>query len=145
MGMQNVVNYLCPFFRNGSSIVNGRVYFVKPSTSALTFSDIEGLDGGDYIAIKDKDGTLLENPLLLNSEGRFSVQPFVDDGVDFKMIVCYPTGQPAEINDESMTYDVAYTINSFSQESEILSIGARKGCARERIRSGWRLLPPETL
>ena len=121
--MQNVVNYLCPFFRNGTPIVNGRVYFVKPDTTAQTFTDIVALEGADFIAIKDKDGTLLENPLSLNSEGRFSVQPFVDDGIDFKMIVCYPTGVPAEINDESMTYDVAYTINSFAQDSEILSIG----------------------
>ena len=121
--MQNVVNYICPFFRNGSPIVNGRVYFVKPDTTAQTFSDVVNLDSADFIAIKDKNGTLLENPLPLNSEGRFSIQPFVDDGLDFKMIVCYPTGVPAELHDESMTYDVAYTINSFAQQGEILSIG----------------------
>lgn len=121
--MQNVVNYLCPFFRNGTPIVNGRVYFVKPDTTAQTFTDIVALEGADFIAIKDKNGTLLENPIPLNSEGRFQIQPFVDDGIDFKMIVCYPTGEPAELHDESMTYDVAYTINSFAQQGEILSIG----------------------
>lgn len=121
--MQNVVNYLCPFFRNGNPIVNGRVYFVKPDTTAQTFTDIVALEGADFIAIKDKNGTLLENPLSLNSEGRFQIQPFVDDGIDFKMIVCYPTGEPAELHDESMTYDVAYTISSFAQQGEILSIG----------------------
>lgn len=121
--MQNVVNYMCPFFRNGMPIVNGRVYFLKQSTSAQTFSDIEGLDGAYFIPVKDKDGTRIENPLQLNAEGRFSVQPFVDDGVNFKMVVCYPTGVPADINDESMTYDVAYTINAFAQGGEIIDIG----------------------
>ncbi len=38
--MQNVVNLHAPFLYNGEPIVNGRVYFVKDDTSALTFDQV---------------------------------------------------------------------------------------------------------
>ena len=117
--MQNVVNYRCPFFKDRKPIVGGRVYFVKPSTTAQTFNSVSGLDYADYIAVKDKNGTLLENPLSLNDEGCFETQPFVEDGVEFKMIVCYPTEQPARLNDETPCWEVAYTIDSKTQTVEV--------------------------
>ena len=65
--MQNIVNYLCPFFGyDGKPIVNGRVYFVKPDTSAQTFEELSGLDAADFVTVKDKDGTALANPLSLD-------------------------------------------------------------------------------
>lgn len=95
------------------------MYFVKPSTTAQTFNSVASIDYADYIAVKDKDGTLLENPLPLNDEGSFETQPFVEDGVEFKMIVCYPTGQPARHNDETPCWEVAYTIDSKTQTMEV--------------------------
>lgn len=117
--MQNVVNLHTPFLYNGEPIVNGRVYFVKDDTSALTFDQVLGLDNAFFVPVYDKDGTVLENPLSLDSEGCFSVQPFVDDGLDFKMIVCRPTGVDADLNDETPAWDVAYTMVSKSQTIEI--------------------------
>ena len=87
--MQNVCNYMCPFFlEDGLPDIAGRVHFVQPSCSA---APEEGTDP-DYILIYDKDHTPLENPLPLNDEGAFEHQPFVDDGIDFRMIVEAPTG-----------------------------------------------------
>lgn len=110
--MQNVVNLLCPFFRNRLPIVGGKVYFVKPSTAAQNFSQVAGIDFADYVAIYDKNHVLLENPMPLNDEGFFETQPFVNDGVEYKMIVCYPTGLPALLNDDTPCWEVAYTIDS---------------------------------
>ena len=70
--MQNVVNLHAPFLYNGEPIVNGRVYFVKDDTSALTFDQVLGLDNAFFVPVYDKDGTVLENPLSLDSEGCFS-------------------------------------------------------------------------
>ena len=87
--MQNVCNYMCPFFlEDGLPDIAGRVHFVQPSCSA---APEEGTDP-DYILIYDKDHTPLQNPLPLNDEGAFEHQPFVDDGIDFRMIVEAPTG-----------------------------------------------------
>lgn len=124
--MQNVANYLCPFFGiDGNPIVNGRVYFLKPDTSAQTFQSLTNLDAGDYITIKDKNGTPLENPLPLNSLGQFSTQPFADDGIDFKMVVCYPTGIPANLDDETPSWDIAYTMLSKAQHVSITYDGIK--------------------
>ena len=117
--MQNVVNLLCPFFRNRLPIVGGKVYFVKPTTTAQNFTQVAGLDFANYVAIYDKNHVLLENPLPLNEEGCFETQPFVNDGVEYKMIVCYPTGLPALLNDETPCWEVAYTIDSKTGSVEI--------------------------
>lgn len=93
--MQNIVNYLVPFYNeDGMPVSAGRVHFVKKGTSATKFEDITSQD---YITIKDKSGTVIENPLPLNSVGAFSIQPFVDEGVDFKMIVDEPTGYSVNV------------------------------------------------
>lgn len=117
--MQNVVNLLCPFFKDRNPIINGRVYFLQPDTSAQNFYEISNLDAADYVTIRSADGTLLENPLPLDEEGKFIIQPFVDDGVDYKMVVCYPTGLPALLNDETPCWDIAYTMQSKTGEVEI--------------------------
>lgn len=53
-GMQNVVNYIVPFFgKDGKPLSGGRVHFVKPDCSAAP-TDRED---PDYIAIFDTDGT----------------------------------------------------------------------------------------
>ena len=104
--MQNVVNYRTPFLFQGKPIVEGRVYFVKDNTSALTFDSVSGIDDAFFVNIYDKDHTPIENPLSLDSEGRFSVQPFVDNGINYKMIVCRPTGLPAELHDETPAWEV---------------------------------------
>lgn len=108
--MQNVVNYRTPFLLQGAPIVDGRVYFVKENTSALTFNS--ALDSAFFINIYDKDGSPLQNPLPLDSDGSFSIQPFVEDGLDFKMIVCRPTGISPDLNDESPAWEEAYTMVS---------------------------------
>lgn len=113
--MQNVVNLHCPFLLYGTPIVDGRVYFVKVDTAAQTFDQLAGLDDAFFINVYDKDGNDLANPLSLDSEGRFSVQPFVEDDTDFKMIVCRPTGISEDLNDETPAWDVAYTMVSKSQ------------------------------
>ena len=117
--MQNVVNLLCPFFKDRNPIINGRVYFLQPDTSAQNFYEISNLDAADYVTIRSADGTLLENPMPLDDEGKFKRQPFVDDGVDYKMVVCYPTGLPALLNDETPCWDIAYTMDSKTQKMEI--------------------------
>ena len=88
--MQNVVNYLCPFFlEDGRPNIAGRVHFVSPDCSA---APEEGTDP-DYISIYAADGTtLLVNPMPLDSSGVFEQQPFVQDGIDYRMIVEAPTG-----------------------------------------------------
>lgn len=88
--MQNVVNYLCPFFlEDGRPNIAGRVHFVSPDCSA---APEEGTDP-DYIQIYAADGTtLLVNPMPLDSSGVFEQQPFVQDGIDYRMIVEAPTG-----------------------------------------------------
>ena len=114
--MQNVVNYLTPFLLAGKPIVNGRVYFVKEETAALTFSQLSGLDSADFVTVYDRGGHPLENPLSLNAEGTWDYeggkQPFVDDGIDFKMIVCRPTGIDPDLNDETPAWELAYTMVS---------------------------------
>ena len=49
--MQNIINYLNLSLYNGKSIVNSRVYFVKKETTALTFSQLSGLDSADFISV----------------------------------------------------------------------------------------------
>lgn len=118
--MQNAVNYLCPFFgRDGKPIVNGRVYFVDVDTDAQTFADISGLDFADFIHIYDADGTELENPLPLDDLGQFGTQPFVQDGTDFKMIVCAPTGIDPDLYDQTPAWEVVWTMVSKAQHIEI--------------------------
>lgn len=118
--MQNVVNLHSPFIGlDGNPIVNGRVYFLKPDTSAQTFESLTSLDAGDYIVIKDRNGTALANPLPLDSYGNFQTQPFVDENTDYKMIVCYPTGLPSELNDETPSWDIAYTVYSKTQHIDV--------------------------
>lgn len=82
--MQNVINSMAPFTDplSGLPLSGGRVSFVMLDTD----------DETRYIDINDVDGTSLENPLPLDDSGRFTEQPFVADGVDFKMIVEKPTG-----------------------------------------------------
>ena len=82
--MQNVINTMTPFIDpiSGLPLSGGRVSFVMLETDSVT----------RYIDIKDVSGTSLENPLPLDDSGRFTEQPFVADGVDFKMIVEKPTG-----------------------------------------------------
>ena len=111
--MQNVSNYMCPFFlEDGLPDIAGRVHFVQPSCSA---APEEGTDP-DYILIYDKDHTPLENPLPLNDEGVFEHQPFVEDGIDFRMIVEAPTGIDdapwrtiAIIDSKAQVYSVTYS------------------------------------
>ena len=110
--MQNVVNLHCPFLFHGEPIVNGRVYFVKEDTAATTYNSVAGLDNAFFVPVYDKDGHALPNPLSLDSEGVFSVQPFVDEDTDYKMIVCRQTGVSPELNDETQAWEVAYTIDS---------------------------------
>lgn len=117
--MQNVVNLHTPFLVGGNPIVNGRVYFVKVGTDAQTFNQVAGLDNAFFINVYDKDGHNIENPLPLDSEGCFSVQPFVEDCTDFKMIVCRPTGISPDLEDDTAAWAVAYTMVSKSQEIKV--------------------------
>lgn len=111
--MQNVCNYLCPFFyEDGRPIIAGRVHFVSPDCSAAPSS----LEDPDYIQVYDADGTLLDNPLSLDSSGIFSHQPFVSDGIDFRMIVEAPTDmddspwrQVCIIDSKAQVYSVTYS------------------------------------
>lgn len=111
--MQNVSNYMCPFFlENGLPNVAGRVHFVQPDCSA---APLDGEDP-DYISIYDADGTELTNPLPLNNKGAFQHQPFVSDGIDFRMIVEAPTGNTfhpwitiAIIDSKAQVYSVTYS------------------------------------
>lgn len=112
--MQNVANYKCPFFlEDGLPDIAGRVHFVQPDCSAAPSS----LEDPDYIPIYAVDGvTLLENPLPLNSEGVFEHQPFVQDGIDFRMIVEAPTGiedapwrMVCIIDSKAQVYSVTYS------------------------------------
>lgn len=115
-GMQNVVNYIVPFFgKDGKPLSGGRVHFVKPDCSAAP-TDRED---PDYIAIYDTDGTPLENPLGLDDLGKFQTQPFVADGIDFRMIVERPTGIPATLESEAPAWEQLYVIDSKSQKIEV--------------------------
>lgn len=119
--MQNIVNYLVPFFNeDGKPVSAGRVHFVKKGTSATKFDDITS---PDYIVIKDRNGTVLENPLKLSSVGTFSIQPFADEGVDFKMIVDEPTGLSAELNngivDDTNEWRTITVMDSESQRIDL--------------------------
>lgn len=115
-GMQNVVNYIVPFFgKDGKPLSGGRVHFVKPDCSAAP-TDRED---PDYIAIYDTDGTPLENPLGLDDLGKFQTQPFVADGIDFRMIVERPTGIPATLESEAPAWELLYIIDSKSQKIEV--------------------------
>lgn len=117
--MQNVTNLIVPFFgKDGRPISCGRVHFCKPDTTA---SDFKGLADKDYIVIKDKDGTPLKNPLLLNDLGRFAdgEQPFVEDGIEYKMIVDKPTGIPAQYDDETPCWETELVIHSKNQSISI--------------------------
>lgn len=106
--MQNVSNLLCPFFLDdGTPISGGRVHFVKPDCSA---APTEGSDP-DYVPVYDTDGTEIENPLQLNDAGRFVIQPFVADGIDYRMIVEAPTGVPATLESESPAWRTVYIID----------------------------------
>lgn len=111
--MQNVVNYLVPFFaKDGSVLSGGRVHFVKPDCSSVP----SGREDPDYIAIFDTTGTAIENPLGLNDLGQFSTQPFVSDGVNFRMLVEGPTGVPETLNSAAPAWELLYTIDSKTQK-----------------------------
>lgn len=117
--MQNVVNFIVPFFGNdGKPIANGRVHFCKVDTSATTFN---GISSPDYINVYDKDGNALPNPMLLNDCGRFGdgLQPFVDDGIEYKMIVDRPTGIPAQYDDDDPCWETELVIRSKNQSFHI--------------------------
>lgn len=106
--MQNVSNLLCPFFLDdGTPISGGRVHFVKPDCSS---APTEGADP-DYVPVYDTDGTELENPLPLNDSGRFVIQPFVADGMDYRMIVEAPTGIPATLESTSPAWRTVYIVD----------------------------------
>lgn len=81
--MQNSVNLKTPFLdSDGFPLHAGRVRFVMDDTS------------GELIHIYDKDGTLIQNPLPLNELGVFQIQPFVEDGLSYRMLVEKDTGIP---------------------------------------------------
>lgn len=99
--MQNIVNYLSPFFgTDGKPVANGRVHFCRMSTSAVKWDDI---GDPDYIVIKDRDGVQLPNPLPLNDMGVFEHQPFVEEQQDFKMYVDSPTGISSTVVDAEIS------------------------------------------
>lgn len=99
--MQNIVNYLSPFFgTDGKPVANGRVHFCRMNTSAVKWDDI---GDPDYIVIKDRDGVQLPNPLPLNDMGVFEHQPFVDEQLDFKMYVDSPTGISSTVVDAEIS------------------------------------------
>lgn len=115
--MQNVANLMMPFFDfDGNPASAGRVHFCKWNTSARTSKQITS---PDYIQIKNSTGALLPNPLPLNDRGAFTVQPFVDDGIDYKVYVDVPTGIPAEIDDDSMCWKTVSVFRSFDKKIEI--------------------------
>lgn len=112
--MQNVVNYIVPFFgTDGKPISAGRVFFCNKNTSASKSSDITP---PDLIIVKDKDGAPLQNPLPLNDNGQFSIQPFVDDSVDYKMYVDEPTGLPPLLGDDSPCWNTVFYIYSVDRK-----------------------------
>lgn len=125
--MQNVSNLNCPFFgKDGKPISAGRVHFVKPDTSA---SDFNGIAEFDYITIKNKNGATLQNPLPLDELGQFSIQPFVEDGVNFKMVVDKPTGIPSEYDNDIASWETQLVIDSKSfipqmQYAGLTSVGS---------------------
>lgn len=112
--MQNVVNYIVPFFGNdGKPISAGRVFFCNKNTSARTSGEIQP---PDLILVKDKDGSPLQNPLPLDDSGRFTTQPFVDYDVDFKMYVDEPTGLPPLMDDDSPCWNTVLVMSSFDNK-----------------------------
>lgn len=125
--MQNVVNFIVPFFGNdGKPVANGRVHFCKVDTSATTFN---GISSPDYIKIFSKDGAELPNPLHLNDCGRFpnGLQPFVQDNTDFKMIVDEPTGLSPVIEygemDDAPCWNTVLVMESRFQKIDIMYSG----------------------
>lgn len=107
--MQNVVNYKTSFKdKNGQTIVKGRVRFVSPKSD------------DEFIVIKDFDGNPLKNPLPLNDKGEFLHQPFVDDGIDYKMIVEKDTSIPAPYGSEDATiFEKVDEIHSFYERVSV--------------------------
>ena len=108
--MQNVFNLKSPFLDpvSGNPLVGGRVFFVEPSNDNQTV----------LIHIFDKDGSELQNPQLLNDLGTFDTQPFVDDGLDYKMLVERATGL------DDPAWELVYTMDSKSQKLNVEYSGA---------------------
>lgn len=120
MVMQNIVNYQAPFIDlNGKPVSAGRVHFVDSGVSSVP----SGSSSPDYITVYDKDGTELSNPLSLNDNGQFDIQPFAEDGIDFRMIVERPTGIPPQILDDSMCWEQVCIIDVKSQHIEVTYTG----------------------
>ena len=108
--MQNVFNLKSPFLdpASGNPLVGGRVFFVEPSNDNQTV----------LIHIYDKNGTEIQNPQLLNDLGTFDTQPFVDDGLDYKMLVERATGL------DDPAWELVYTMDSKSQKLHVEYSGA---------------------
>lgn len=95
--MQNAFNLKAPFLDlHGKPIVGGFVTFCEPDTDTET----------TLIHIYSKTGTELVNPLPLNEYGSFEIQPFVDDGIDYKMIVQWREGDSIQ----SYTMDSKHSV-----------------------------------
>lgn len=122
--MQNVVNYLAPFVdSDGKPAALGRVHFLEPDSDS------------EYIEITDKDGTPIENPLPLDSQGRFSIQPFAGDGIDFKMLVQEPTGMSPMMDDDSMCWRDVCTMYFRKGSVEVSYVGVPSVDSMPKLRT----------
>lgn len=132
MVMQNIVNYQAPFIDlNGKPVSAGRVHFVDSGVSSVP----SGSSSPDYITVYDKDGTELSNPLSLNDNGQFDIQPFAEDGIDFRMIVERPTGIPPQILDDSMCWEQVCIIDVKSQHIEVTYTGVNSVSGLSELRN----------
>lgn len=119
--MQNVFNLISPFFDpvSGNPLVGGRVTFVEPQNDNQTV----------LIHVFDKDHNEIQNPLPLNDMGVFEIQPFVEDEIEYKMIVERATG----LYDPQ--WELVYTMDSKTQKLSVEYSGAAVAASIDELRS----------
>lgn len=109
--MNNVVNLKTPFLDSeGFPLTGGRVKFVENQTD------------GELIHIYAADGeTELQNPLYLNELGTWNEneQPFVKDGISYKMVVEKDSGIPLPPPETGNLWSVVDEIVVLKNEVEI--------------------------
>ena len=119
--MQNVFNLISPFFDpvSGNPLVGGRVTFVEPQNDNQTV----------LTHVFDKDHNEIQNPLPLNDMGVFEIQPFVEDGIEYKMLVERATGL------DDPQWELVYTMDSKTQKLSVEYSGAAVAASIDELRS----------
>jgi len=114
--MQNFSYIIAPFTdAEGKPLSGARVTFRELGTS------------GEKIDIYDFSGTTrIENPLILNSDGRLPKTPYIKDGVSYKVTIEKPTGiEPIYdgalcLNESECWEDpVVYNVASVNNEQDV--------------------------